>query len=81
MVLLVVDCQKALVTDHLLRSKLFIQNVKDMIAAARKNHVEVIYVIHDDGEGHELSHGMPGFEIYDEFRPENECERLYADKR
>ena len=47
MVLLAVDCQKALVTDHLLRSKLFIQNVKDMIAAARKNHVEVIYVIHE----------------------------------
>ena len=34
MVLLAVDCQKALVTDHLLRSRLFIQNVKDMIAAA-----------------------------------------------
>lgn len=71
MVLLAVDCQKALVTDQLFRSRIFIQNVKDMIAAARKNHVEVIYVIHDDGEGQELSHGMPGFEIYGEFRPEN----------
>ena len=71
MVLLVVDCQKALITDELLWKQIFIQNVKDMIAAARKNHVEVIHVIHDDGAGRELTHGMPGFEIYDEFRPES----------
>jgi nicotinamidase-related amidase len=37
--------------------------VKILIAAARENSVEVIYVRHDDGEGTELTKGTPRFEI------------------
>ena len=49
--------------------ELFERCVKDLINHARNNDVEVIYVRHDDGEGHELTKGTAGFEIYDGFSP------------
>lgn len=44
--------------------------VKSLIAAARENNVEVIYVRHDDGAGAELTKGTLGFEIYEGFDPQ-----------
>ena len=41
-----------------------------LINAARKNHVEVIYVQHDAGEGTGLSVGDEAFEIDDDVAPE-----------
>lgn len=70
MVLLIVDTQKMIVTPKLFQYRLFIQNVKKLIAAARENNIEVIYVRHDDGE--ELTKGTEGFEIYEEFLPAHE---------
>ena len=47
-------------------------NVKKLIAGARENGVEVIYVRHDDGAGAELTKGTEGFEIYEGFKPEQD---------
>ncbi len=70
MVLLVVDTQKLITTEELYNFVEFENTVKNLIAAARENGVEVIYVRHDDGVGEELTKGTPGFEIYDGFCPE-----------
>ena len=69
MVLLVVDAQKAIVNSKLYNFELFVSNVKKMIDTARKNNIEVIYVRHDDGQGHELTEGNDGYEIYEDFKP------------
>lgn len=69
MVLLVVDTQKAIVNNKLYQFDLFVSNVKKMIDTARRNHIEVIYVRHDDGVGSALTRGNDGYEIYDEFSP------------
>lgn len=69
MVLLVVDTQKLITNDRLYMFDRFVSNVKELIAAARENSVEVIFVRHDDGEGSALSKGTDGFEIYDGFKP------------
>lgn len=55
MVLLVVDTQKALVNDALYNYKKFVDNIQLLIKKARENNVEVIYVIHDDGIGSNLT--------------------------
>lgn len=69
MVLLVVDTQKAIVNSKLYNYDLWVSNVKEMIAAARGNNIEVIFVRNDDGPGCELTKGNDGFEIYDGFKP------------
>lgn len=69
MILLVVDTQKAIMNDQLYHFESFVTNIKTLIKTARDNHVEVIYVRHDDGVGNELTHGTDGFEIYDCFQP------------
>ena len=48
MVLLVVDTQKLITTTDLYNFNAFENAVKTLIAAARENNVEVIYVRHDD---------------------------------
>ena len=53
MVLLVVDTQKLITTPDLYNFNAFEDAVKTLIAAARENNVEVIYVRHDDGAGAE----------------------------
>lgn len=69
MVLLVVDAQKLITNKELYNFDLFVSNVKELIKTARENSIEVIYVRHDDGIGQELTKGMDGFEIYEEFEP------------
>lgn len=69
MVLLVVDTQKLITNPDLYNFDAFENAVKTLIAAARENHVEVIYVRHDDGVGAELTKGTPGFEVYEGFEP------------
>ena len=67
MVLLVVDTQKLITNSDLYNFNAFENAVKMLIAAARENHVEVIYVRHDDGAGAGLTKGTPEFEIYEGF--------------
>jgi nicotinamidase-related amidase len=69
MVLLVVDTQKLLVNDQLYNLESFIKNIKDLISIARQNKIEVIYVVHDNGTGSDLSQGKEGFEVYEDFKP------------
>ncbi|MBQ7958206.1 MAG: cysteine hydrolase [Oscillospiraceae bacterium] len=71
MVLLVVDTQKAIINEKLYESDLFEKRVSELINKARSNGIEVIFVRHDDGIGCELSKGNEGFEIYEDFKPEN----------
>lgn len=71
MVLLVVDTQKLIMNDGLYKFEEFKSNVKKIIATARENSIEVIFVRHDDGAGNELTKGTPGYEIFDEFQPED----------
>lgn len=73
MVLLVVDTQKLLVNSKLYNFESFVKNIKDLIYKSRKNNIEVIYIIHDDGEKSELTKVKNGFEVYEEFKSmENE---------
>lgn len=69
MVLLVVDTQKLITNQNLYNFNVFESNVKKLIAKARENGVEIIFVRHDDGAGAELTKGTPGFEIYEGFKP------------
>ena len=71
MVLLVVDTQKAITNEKLYEFDLFKKRVNELINKARSNGIEVIFVRHDDGIGCELSKGNEGFEIYEDFKPEN----------
>ena len=71
MVLLVVDTQKAIINEKLYESDLFEKRVSELINKARSNGIEVIFVRHDDGIVCELSKGNEGFEIYEDFKPEN----------
>jgi len=69
MVLLVVDTQKLITKQELYNFDVFEQAVKTLIASARENCVEVIYIRHADGAGEVLTKGVPGFEIYEGFKP------------
>ncbi|MBR4578796.1 MAG: cysteine hydrolase [Oscillospiraceae bacterium] len=70
MILLVIDMQKGLVDDDLYAFDLFMDRTAQLVAAARKNKVEVIFVQHDAGSGSGMSAGDEAFEIIDELRPE-----------
>ena len=70
MILLVVDMQKSLVDEELYDYQAFLDRTVRLIGAARKNHVEVIFVQHDAGPGSGLTEGDAGFEIADQVRPE-----------
>lgn len=76
MVLLIVDAQRAIVNKSLYRYDLFTAHVQELIARARRHSVEVIYVRHDDGPGHELTPGNPGYEIHEAFQPQAD-ERIF----
>ena len=69
-VLLVIDAQELITNDRLYAFDKYTANVRTLIAEARKNSVEVIYVRHDDGKGKPLSKGDEGFDIYSGFAPE-----------
>lgn len=47
MVLLVVDTQKGCFNENLYSFETVKKNIKDLIAAARENNIEVMYVQHD----------------------------------
>lgn len=70
-VLLVVDVQNALIKENPYNEHKVIDNVKRLIAAARENGKEVVYVRHDDGKGTELEAGTEGWQIYNEVEPES----------
>ncbi len=69
MKLIVIDMQKALLDDELYNLRGLLESVGRLIAAARENRVEVIYVLHDAGPGTGFSVGDEGFEIADEIAP------------
>lgn len=66
MVLLIVDTQNSVVNADIYALDTFVRHVQTLIAEARKNQVEVIYVCHEDEE---LIRGTEGYEIYEAFKP------------
>ena len=79
MTLLVIDTQKGITDSRLYGFETLRANIKALIARAREEGVEVIYVRHDDGPGTGFSVGDDEFQIFEEFAP-LEGERVY-DKR
>ncbi|NFT07449.1 cysteine hydrolase [Clostridium botulinum] len=79
MVLLVVDTQKLITNENLYKFNKFVSNVEKIIATARQNNIEIIYVRHDDGAENELTKGTEGFEIYEKFIPYKE-EKIFDKK-
>jgi len=71
MILLVVDMQKGIVDEELYAFDTFMDRTVRLIDAARKNHVEVIYVQHDAGPNSGLTAGDSAFEIADQVRPQS----------
>lgn len=79
MVLLVVDTQKLITNKKLYKFQEFVWNIQELLANARKNNIEVIYIRHDDGVGNDLTKGKDGFEIFEKLKPINE-EKIYDKK-
>lgn len=69
MKIIVVDVQKGITDERLYDFNGFIKNISQILASARKNNVEVIYVQHDDGPGTGFSIGDKDFEIADQIAP------------
>ena len=69
MILLVVDMQDGLVDEELYAFETFMDRTFRLIEAARKNHVEVVFVQHDAGPGSGLTAGDSAFEIAGQVRP------------
>ena len=69
MLLLVVDTQKGCFNENLFAFETVKENIKRLIAEARKNGIEVCYVQHDDGPGKDLDKATDRYEIYEEFAP------------
>ena len=69
MILLVIDTQKGITNENLYEFDIFKTNVSTLIAEARKNGTEVVFVRHDDGPGSGFSVGDEAFEIYEGFAP------------
>ena len=79
MKVIVIDMQKALMDDELYDLQGLLENVGKVLAAARENGVEVIYVQHDAGPGTGFSVGDEAFAIADEVAP-REGEKVYVKK-
>lgn len=79
MILLIVDTQKLITNENLYKFDEFVINVEKIIAKARKNNIEIIYIRHDDGPQNELTKGIDGFEIYEKFKPSKE-EKIFDKK-
>ena len=69
MKLIVIDIQKGITDERLYDFDGFINNVTNIIDAARKNGVELNYVQHDDGPGTGFSVGDKDFEIAEQAAP------------
>lgn len=76
MILLIVDTQKKIYNEALYNFEHVTEVIERLIFLARKNHVEVVYVCHDDGEGSGCSYGDEGFEVYERFAP-NDDEKIF----
>lgn len=74
--LLVIDAQELITNEKLFAFDKYMENVRSLIAEARKNGVEVIYVRHDDGAGKPLFKGCNGFDVCSDFAPET-GERIF----
>lgn len=77
MILLVIDMQKGLVDEELYAYDTFIDRTVQLIDAARKSNVEVIFVQHDAGPDSGMSVGDEAFEIIDEIAPQ-EGEKVFV---
>lgn len=69
MILLVVDVQKGIADEELYAYDTFMDRTVRLIDAARKNHVEVVYVQHDAGPDSGLTAGDEDFEIAGQVKP------------
>jgi len=78
-VLLVVDVQTALIKEHPYNEDKVIDNIKELISAARANGKEVLYVRHDDGKGSDLEYGTEGWQVYAKIAP-NKDEKVFDKK-
>lgn len=76
MILLVIDTQNGITDERLFAFERFKSNIRLLIAQARENAVEVVYVRHDDGPGTGFSVGDDEFAIFGEFAP-REDERIF----
>ncbi len=76
MILLVVDTQKGCFNERLYAFETVKNNIKKLIATARENNVEVVYVQHDDGVGTDLDKTADNYEIYEEFAPQGSEKRF-----
>ena len=72
MTLLVIDTQVGITDDRLYKFEEVRSNIKELIALARENDVEVVYVQHDDGPGTGFSVGDEEFQVYEEFAPQGD---------
>ena len=70
MILLVVDTQRGCFNEKLFAFETVKENIKLLIAEARKNGIEVCYVQHDDGPESDMNKGSENYEIFDEFSPQ-----------
>ena len=77
MKLIIIDMQKALLVDELYNLKGLTENIAKLLAAARENRTEVIYVQHDAGPGTGFSAGDEGFEIAEAVAP-REGEKIFV---
>ncbi len=77
MILLAVDMQKGLVDEDLYAFDTFTERTTQLINAARKNRVEVIFVQHDAGPNSGMSVGDEAFEIIDQISP-SEGEKVFV---
>ena len=69
MILLVVDVQKGIADEELYAYDTFMDRTVRLIDAARKNHVEVVFVQHDAGPDSGMTAGDEAFEIADRVKP------------
>lgn len=78
--LLIVDVQNALLQDGPYRKDAFLSGLKQVLAAARENGIEVIYIQHNGGKGDALEAGTEGFAVAAEVQPQ-EGEKTFVKTR
>ncbi len=79
MALLIVDVQRALIDSRPFHEAELLRNIERLLAAARQNHLEVVYVRHDGGIGDELEPHTGGWEIVRPVAPQA-AERIFDKK-
>ncbi|WP_297633274.1 cysteine hydrolase family protein [uncultured Clostridium sp.] len=69
LVLLIIDVQNELINSNPYNKENVINNLKLLIASARKQFVEIIYVQHTSLESSPYSKGLSTWEVYNEVKP------------